>query len=290
MISFSSSANRYIKYAYNASGTLIRKQQYDNVGGVATLQTTTDYIDGFVFTTAGAGTAALQYFNMPEGRVLNNAGTLSQEFTIADQQGNVRIAFDNTGTGGIAKTRQENSYYTFGMIMPGSVVATPGNQNRNLYNGGSEWQNDYGNLPDYYQTFYRNYDAALGRWIGVDPKGESAESMTGYQYAGNNHRTTSHWNVLSTEDGLALLNNSGSHDFISFSGISNDGSGLPERHPSIFDDTRKDIRFPDYFALNISIAIPNPWTGTVVGINLSASLDRNGHYHISPFGVSAGNL
>ncbi|SCW74419.1 DUF6443 domain-containing protein [Mucilaginibacter sp. NFR10] len=185
-ISFSSSANRFIKYAYSASGILIRKQQYDNVGGVATLQTTTDYIDGFVFTTAGAGTAALQYFNMPEGRVLNNAGTLSQEFTIADQQGNVRIAFDNTGTGGTAKTRQENSYYAFGMIMPGSTVATPGNPNKNLYNGGSEWQNDYGNLPDYYQTFYRNYDAALGRWIGVDPKGESAESMTGYQYAGNN--------------------------------------------------------------------------------------------------------
>jgi len=150
------------------------------------LQTTTDYIDGFVFTTAGAGTAALQYFNMPEGRVLNNAGTLSQEFTIADQQGNVRVAFDNTGTGGTAKTRQENSYYAFGMIMPGSVVGTPGNPNKNLYNGGSEWQNDYSSLPDYYQTFYRNYDAALGRFVGVDPKGESAESMTCYQYAGNN--------------------------------------------------------------------------------------------------------
>jgi len=41
-------------------------------------------------------------------------------------------------------------------------------------------------LPDYYQTFFRNYDAALGRWVGVDPKAESAESMTTYQYAGNN--------------------------------------------------------------------------------------------------------
>jgi RHS repeat-associated protein len=71
------------------------------------------------------------------------------------------------------------------MIMPGSVVPIPGNQNRNLYNGGSEWQNDYANLPDYYQTFYRNYDAALGRFVGVDPNPESAESMTGYQYAGN---------------------------------------------------------------------------------------------------------
>lgn len=179
-IYFSSSANRYIDYSYNMDGTLLRKRQYDNVGGVATLQATTDYIDGFVYLNG-----TLQYFAMPEGRVLNNGGTLSREYTIADQQGNVRVTFDNTGTGGIAKVRQENSYYAFGLIMPGSTVATPTNDNKNLYNGGSEWQNDFGNLPDYYQTFYRSYDAALGRFTGVDPSAGSAESMTGYQYAMN---------------------------------------------------------------------------------------------------------
>jgi len=178
-ISFSSSANKYIDYTYDADGSLIRKRQYDNVGGVLTLQNTTDYIDGFVYLNG-----TLQYFPMPEGRVLNSAGTLSREFTIADQQGNVRICFDNTGTGGTAQTRQENSYYAFGLIMPGSNVV--GNGNKNLYNGGSEWQNDYGNLPDYYQTYYRNYDAAIGRWVGVDPNPESAESMSVYQYGVNN--------------------------------------------------------------------------------------------------------
>ncbi|MDB5025956.1 MAG: hypothetical protein JWP78_3711 [Mucilaginibacter sp.] len=185
-ISFTSSANKYLDYTYDAGGTLIRKRQYDTVRSVLTLITTTDYLDGFVYTTAGTGTPALAYFAMPEGRVLNNTGTLSQEYDITDQQGNVRIAFDNTGTGGTAKVRQENSYYAFGMIMPGSTVATPGNPNKNLYNGGSEWQNDYGNMPDYQQTFFRNYDAALGRWIGADPEAESTESVTGYQYAGNN--------------------------------------------------------------------------------------------------------
>lgn len=58
--------------------------------------------------------------------------------------------------------------------------------NKNLYNGGSEWQNDYGNLPDYYQTFNRNYDSAIARFVGVDPVAESAESITSYQYAGDN--------------------------------------------------------------------------------------------------------
>jgi len=36
------------------------------------------------------------------------------------------------------------------------------------------------------QTFYRNYDAAIGRWIAVDPTPESAESMSTYQYAVDN--------------------------------------------------------------------------------------------------------
>jgi RHS repeat-associated protein len=64
-------------------------------------------------------------------------------------------------------------------------ISNPGT-NKNLYNGGSEWQNDYSNLPDYYQTFYRNYDAATARFISADPEPETAETMTPYQYAGNN--------------------------------------------------------------------------------------------------------
>jgi RHS repeat-associated protein len=150
------------------------------------LQNTTDYIDGFVYGAAGAGTDTLTYFPMPEGRALKSGSSIKLEYVITDNQGNVRVTFDNSGTGGAAKVKQENSYYPFGLIMPSSLVATPTTPNENLYNGGSEWQNDYNNLPDYYQTFYRNYDAALGRWIGVDPKAESAESMTSYHYGGNN--------------------------------------------------------------------------------------------------------
>jgi RHS repeat-associated protein len=70
--------------------------------------------------------------------------------------------------------------------MPGSTVGTPATPNKQLYNGGSEWQNDFGNLPDYYQTFNRNYDAAIARFVGVDPAAEGVESLTSYQYAGNN--------------------------------------------------------------------------------------------------------
>jgi RHS repeat-associated protein len=175
-------SGQYIDYTYDASGNLIRKRQYNN----SVLDYTTDYLDGFVYLTTGAGSPVLQYFPMPEGRVVYSGGTCTPTYTIADHLGNVRVEFDNSGTGGIAKVRQENSYYAFGLVMPGSAVGTPGNDNKNLFNGGSEWQKDYANLPDYYQTFNRNYDAALGRWVGVDPVAESAESMTPYQYAGNN--------------------------------------------------------------------------------------------------------
>ncbi|PWG77921.1 RHS repeat-associated core domain-containing protein, partial [Pararcticibacter amylolyticus] len=51
---------------------------------------------------------------------------------------------------------------------------------------GSEWQNDYGDLPDYYQTYYRNYDAALGRFLGVDPMAEASDAVSTYHYSGNN--------------------------------------------------------------------------------------------------------
>ncbi|BAU54915.1 DUF6443 domain-containing protein [Mucilaginibacter gotjawali] len=176
------SATQYINYTYDASGNLIHKEAYKS--GSATI--VTDYIDGFVFNNT-SGSTALAYFAAPEGRVLNNgSGGFTNEYIITDPQGNARISFNNTGTGGTAKVIQENSYYPTGLTFANSPVSLPTTPNKNLYNGGSEWQNDYSNLPDYYQTFYRNYDAAIARWVAVDPVAESAESMTSYQYAGDN--------------------------------------------------------------------------------------------------------
>jgi RHS repeat-associated protein len=174
-VTITTGTGKYINYTYDATGTLLRKQQYN----ASTLQKTTDYIDGFVYEDN-----TLAYFATPEGRVCNAAGALKSEYTITDQQGNARVSFEDNG--GTAKVIQENSYYAFGLVMPGSAVTTPTTPNKNLYNGGSEWQNDFSNLPDLYQTFFRNYDQALGRWTGVDPDAESAESLTTYQYAGNN--------------------------------------------------------------------------------------------------------
>jgi RHS repeat-associated protein len=121
---------------------------------------------------------------MPEGRVRNTGSSLKAEYIITDHQGNARISFEDSGTG-TAKVVQENSYYAFGMSMT-STMALPTQPNKQLYNGGSEWQNDFADQPDWQQTFYRNYDQTTGRFLAVDPMAEASESMTGYQYAGNN--------------------------------------------------------------------------------------------------------
>jgi RHS repeat-associated protein len=171
-VTVNTASGRYITYTYQAGGNLIRKQAFDN----NSLVKTTDYIGGSVYENN-----VLSYFGMAEGRVRNTGGTLKLEYMIRDQQGNVRVSFEEQG--GLAVVRQENSYYPFGLTMPGSV--TPTAANKNLYNGGSEWQNDFGDLPDLQQTFYRMYDAALGRFVAADPMAEASESMTVYQYALN---------------------------------------------------------------------------------------------------------
>jgi RHS repeat-associated protein len=181
-ITVNAGTGQYISYTYDAGGALLRKQVYKT--GSTTL--VTDYSDGFVYNNNTTGNVkALAYFGMPEGRVRNDQGVLKLEYVITDQQGNARVSVQDNGSG-TAVVRQENSYYAFGMTLPNSPVGTLSDGNKQLYNGGSEWQNDYGNLPDYQQTFYRNYDAALGRFVGVDPLAEGTASLTGYHYANNN--------------------------------------------------------------------------------------------------------
>jgi hypothetical protein len=123
-----------------------------------------DYIDGFVYSSG-----TISYLGMPEGRVVNTGSTLAPEYIITDQQGNARFSFQDNGNGS-AKIIQENSYYAMGEILAASPVVTPTLPNNNLYNGGNEWQNEFGNLPDYHETFYRNYDPEIGRFTGADPK------------------------------------------------------------------------------------------------------------------------
>jgi len=172
-ITVTTAVGRFIKYTYDGGGILLRKQVYDN----NQLKKTTDYIEGFVFEDG-----VLSFFAMAEGRVRNIGSSLKSEYMLKDHQGNVRLSFEEQN--GKAVVRQNNAYYPFGLLMPGNSI--PSQPNRNLYNGGAEWQNDFGDLPDYYRTHYRNYDAAVGRFMAIDIRADLYTGLNPYQYALNN--------------------------------------------------------------------------------------------------------
>jgi RHS repeat-associated protein len=74
---------------------------------------------------------------------------------------------------------QYNEYYPFG-LQASTSWTRENSKNDFLYNAGSELNATSG----WYDLPYRNYDAALGRFMQVDPLATS--EMATYQYAGNN--------------------------------------------------------------------------------------------------------
>lgn len=71
-------------YTYDAAGSKLTLKTYQG----ATLQHTTDYVNGFVYEDG-----VLSFFGAPEGRVVKNGSTLEHQYAIADHQGNTRIVF-----------------------------------------------------------------------------------------------------------------------------------------------------------------------------------------------------
>ncbi|MEP2025838.1 DUF6443 domain-containing protein, partial [Reichenbachiella sp.] len=77
---------------------------------------------------------------------------------------------------------QTNDYYPFGLQTAASMSQDFITPNKRLYNAGSELNEQTQN----FETFYRHYDPALGRFNGVDIKATSFADMTPYQYAFDN--------------------------------------------------------------------------------------------------------
>ncbi len=74
---------------------------------------------------------------------------------------------------------QYNEYYPFG-LQTATSWTRDNNTNSFMYNAGSELNKDNG----WYETFFRGYDPAIGRFLQVDPLSVSEQAT--YQYAGNN--------------------------------------------------------------------------------------------------------
>lgn len=81
----------------------------------------------------------------------------------------------------IAETSmQNNNYYPFGLRHNGYNNLQTGTQGGKFKFGGKELNEDYG--LEWYDFGTRNYDAALGRWMNLDPLAEQMRRHSPYNY------------------------------------------------------------------------------------------------------------
>ncbi|NJN34173.1 MAG: RHS repeat-associated core domain-containing protein [Saprospiraceae bacterium] len=106
----------------------------------------------------------------------------------ARRQAGSRVTFCDTDKDCVvtsADIRQTNHYYPFGLNMEGNWTSSGGNGEGNKYGyNGKELNDDFGlGWNDYGARFY---DAAVGRWVAVDPLASLYHSESSYHYAKNN--------------------------------------------------------------------------------------------------------
>ena len=154
----------FIQYGYTADG-IKRRMMYKEADGSGNLVPTV-YCCNVVYEN---GVAKLLLTE--EGYV-----TLSDKkyhYYLQDHQGNNRVVLSSSGA-----VEEANHYYPFG-----GVFASSGNVQPYKYNG-KEYDGKKGlNLYDYGA---RMYDAALGRFMTVDPSAENYFNTSLYAYCGNN--------------------------------------------------------------------------------------------------------
>ena len=150
-----------ITYTYTADGTKLKRVH--KIGGTTT---TTDYCGNVV------------YENGVQKLLLTEAGyvTLSDSkyhYCLQDHQGNNRVVINQSGT-----VEETNHYYPFGGMFASSASAQPYKYNGKELDAkkGLNWY-DYG---------ARHYDAAVGRFVTVDPLTEKYYQMNPYAYCLNN--------------------------------------------------------------------------------------------------------
>ena len=134
----------------------------------------------------------MQFFPHAEGYVKRNTNnTYIYVYQYKDHLGNIRLSYaDVNGNGTIqpaSEILEENNYYPFGLKHKGynEIVNSNRSEAAEKYKFGGKELNDELGL-DLYDFGARNYDAAIGRWLNVDPLAENSRRWTPYNYAYNN--------------------------------------------------------------------------------------------------------
>ena len=142
--------------------------------------TTIEYAGNYVYENGN-----LQFFNQPEGYVEpDGSGGYDYVYQYKDHLGNIRMSYKNTGSTSspTLQIQEENNYYPFGLKHKGynNGIIT---EHPYKYNG-KELNQELG--LDWYDYGARNYDAALGRWMNIDPLAEERNWLSPYNYVQNN--------------------------------------------------------------------------------------------------------
>lgn len=141
--------------------------------GTVTMSSTFDLVDNYY------GDLAMQshrVFNKDFDLFDRNVGLKNYEIT--DHLSNVRAVISDvkqpvdSGTNFtidyyVADVTNATDYYPFGMMMPGRNF--PSGDYRFAFNG-MEKDDEIAGSGNSYTTYFRQYDARIGRWLSIDPK------------------------------------------------------------------------------------------------------------------------
>lgn len=167
----------YIGYTYDARGHKLSKKVLDH----SVQSITTEYINGFIYEGN-----RLKLYPTEEGYVQPDGnGNFEYVYQYKDHLGNIRLSYKN-GSNGL-EILEENNYYPFGLKHKGynNLISAHINiKGKNFKYNDKELNEELG--LDWYDYGARNYDAALGRWMVIDPLAENGGALSPYNYAFNN--------------------------------------------------------------------------------------------------------
>ena len=186
---------KMIYYFYDANGAKLKKAVFNNQD-----VTETDYFGIFQYENT-----VLQFFSYPEGYVKHTPDKLGRStfdyvYNYKDHLGNIRLSYALDPATQVLKILEENHYYPFGLKHTNynsgkrnikfeedtetKIVLPVLNMGYKYKYNGQEFQDELG--LNWYTYRYRNYDPAIGRFMGIDPVSEEYFSISTFQFAHNN--------------------------------------------------------------------------------------------------------
>ena len=161
-----------VRYQYDALGKKLKKTVNNSIN--------THYCGEIIYSDND-----MLYAANGEGQIVKDGSVHRYEYFMKDHLGNIRMTYSDLGANGTADKMQEDSYYPYGLKMPGFTSLYSGySGNKYLYNG-KEIQDD---IPGFgfYDYGARMYDPQIARYQVIDRFSEKHYPVSPYHYANNN--------------------------------------------------------------------------------------------------------